>query len=138
MTSSSHHHHFSTLQAPPSPPCKLLVTYLSFISPVKVIEQTMARSGMDWRWLNCYHSTLYFPVDFGTSLLLASAAICIEIGVLQIGIRAMVIENKVKTLTITTFLLLAKKVLFMSSSNHPIIVPSDSDIEDAFSSTNVP
>ncbi|GJW08435.1 hypothetical protein Tco_1570858 [Tanacetum coccineum] len=25
----------------------------------------------------------------------------------------------------------------MSSSNHPIIVPSDSDIEDAFSSTNV-
>ncbi|GJZ17137.1 hypothetical protein Tco_0553260 [Tanacetum coccineum] len=26
----------------------------------------------------------------------------------------------------------------MSSSNHPIIVPSDSDIEDAFSSTNVP
>ncbi|GKE06934.1 hypothetical protein Tco_1398952 [Tanacetum coccineum] len=32
-------------------------------------------------------------------------------GVLQIGISAMVIENKVKTLTITTFLLLAKKVL---------------------------
>ncbi|GKB29548.1 hypothetical protein Tco_0868949 [Tanacetum coccineum] len=26
----------------------------------------------------------------------------------------------------------------MSSSNHPIIVPSDSDIEDAFSFTNVP
>ncbi|GKA25050.1 hypothetical protein Tco_0711083 [Tanacetum coccineum] len=26
----------------------------------------------------------------------------------------------------------------MSSSNHPIIVPSDSDIEDAFSSINVP
>nr|GEW62556.1 hypothetical protein [Tanacetum cinerariifolium] len=26
----------------------------------------------------------------------------------------------------------------MSSSNHPIIVPSDFDIEDAFSSTNVP
>ncbi|GJS76147.1 hypothetical protein Tco_0726028 [Tanacetum coccineum] len=26
----------------------------------------------------------------------------------------------------------------MSSSNHPIIVPSDSDIKDAFSSTNVP
>ncbi|GJT20330.1 hypothetical protein Tco_0890267 [Tanacetum coccineum] len=58
------------------------------------------------------------------------------------GISAMVIENKVKTLTITTFLLLAKKVLccytVMSSSNHPVIVPSDSDIEDAFSSTNVP
>ncbi|GJT44458.1 hypothetical protein Tco_0953173 [Tanacetum coccineum] len=56
-------------------------------------------------------------------------------GVLQIGISAMVIENKVKTLTITTFLLLAKKALratafpVMSSSNHPIIVPSDSDIE---------
>ncbi|GJS29271.1 hypothetical protein Tco_0489891 [Tanacetum coccineum] len=32
-------------------------------------------------------------------------------GVLQIGISAMVIENKVKTLTITTFLLLAKKAL---------------------------
>ncbi|GKD15288.1 hypothetical protein Tco_1199695 [Tanacetum coccineum] len=27
--------------------------------------------------------------------------------------------------------------MVMSSSNHPIIVPSDSDIEDAFSSTNV-
>nr|GEV49527.1 hypothetical protein [Tanacetum cinerariifolium] len=26
----------------------------------------------------------------------------------------------------------------MSSSNHPIIVPSDFDIKDAFSSTNVP
>nr|GEV63969.1 ubiquitin carboxyl-terminal hydrolase 7 [Tanacetum cinerariifolium] len=26
----------------------------------------------------------------------------------------------------------------MSSSNHPIIIPSDSDIEDAFSSTNIP
>ncbi|GJX36847.1 reverse transcriptase domain-containing protein [Tanacetum coccineum] len=53
-----------------------------------------------------------------------------------IGISSMVIENKVKTLTITTFLLLAKKVLLMSSSNHPIIVPSNFDIEDAFSSIN--
>ncbi|GKC17454.1 hypothetical protein Tco_1014236 [Tanacetum coccineum] len=57
---------------------------------------------------------------------------------LRLVSRAMVIENKVKTLTITTFLLLAMKVLFMSSSNHPIIVPSDSDIEDALYSINVP
>nr|GEV58602.1 hypothetical protein [Tanacetum cinerariifolium] len=47
---------------------------------------------------------------------LASAAIFLKMGVLQIGISAMAIENK--------------------SSNHPIIVPSDFDIEDAFSSTN--
>ncbi|GJZ45098.1 hypothetical protein Tco_0592694 [Tanacetum coccineum] len=57
----------------------------------------------------------------------------------------MVIENKVKTLTITTFLLLAKKFSvplhfpnIWSSSNRPIIVPPNFDIEDAFSSTNVP
>nr|GEX59652.1 hypothetical protein [Tanacetum cinerariifolium] len=58
-------------------------------------------------------------------------------GVLQIGISAMVIENKVKTLTITTFLFPAINVLHataspeytMSSPNHPT-----SDIEDAFSS----
>nr|GEX29368.1 hypothetical protein [Tanacetum cinerariifolium] len=51
--------------------------------------------------------------------------------------KAMVIENKVKTLTITTFLFLAKKVLrattspeqVMSSPNH-----HTSNIEDAFSS----
>ncbi|GJT68178.1 reverse transcriptase domain-containing protein [Tanacetum coccineum] len=64
----------------------------------------------------------------------------------------MVIENKVKTLTITTFLLLAKKVLrativsrivcvrnfhVISSSTHPITIPSDYEVEDAFSSTNV-
>ncbi|GJT05036.1 reverse transcriptase domain-containing protein [Tanacetum coccineum] len=58
----------------------------------------------------------------------------------KIGISAMVIENKVKTLTITTFLFLAIKVLratafpeqTMSSPNH-----STSDIEDAFSSMNI-
>ncbi|GJZ78890.1 hypothetical protein Tco_0643727 [Tanacetum coccineum] len=85
---------------------------------VKVIEQTMT----EWHGLKM-------------AKLLASAAIFIKMGVLQIGISAMVIENQVKTLTITTFLLLAKKALratafpVMSSSNHPIIVPSDSDIE---------
>ncbi|GKA26719.1 hypothetical protein Tco_0712828 [Tanacetum coccineum] len=44
-------------------------------------------------------------------------------GVLQIGISAMVIENKVVTV--------------MSSSPHSTIVPSDSDTEDAFSSMNI-
>ncbi|GKF27112.1 hypothetical protein Tco_0083006, partial [Tanacetum coccineum] len=55
--------------------------------------------------------------------LLASAAICIKMGVVQIGISAMVIENK-----------------YVKIHNYytTIIVPSDSDIEDAFSSTNVP
>ncbi|GJY48242.1 hypothetical protein Tco_0438198 [Tanacetum coccineum] len=60
--------------------------------------------------------------------------------VLQIGISAMVIENKVKTLTITTFHFSAIKVLrattfrnkTMSSPNR-----STSDIEDAFSSMNI-
>nr|GEZ57726.1 reverse transcriptase domain-containing protein [Tanacetum cinerariifolium] len=66
---------------------------------------------------------------------LAFAAIFVKMGVLQIG-RAMVIENEVKTLTITTFLFPAIGVLrattfpkqTMSSLNHPT-----SDIEDAFS-----
>nr|GEY64619.1 hypothetical protein [Tanacetum cinerariifolium] len=50
---------------------------------------------------------------------LASAAIFVKIGVLQIGIRAMVIENKV-----------------MYSSPHTILILSDSNVEDAFSSTH--
>ncbi|GKA13585.1 hypothetical protein Tco_0693231 [Tanacetum coccineum] len=54
---------------------------------------------------------------------LASAAIFVKMGVLQIGISAMVIENKVVTV--------------MSSSPHSTIVPSDSDTEDAFSSMNI-
>ncbi|GKA72316.1 hypothetical protein Tco_0778532, partial [Tanacetum coccineum] len=60
--------------------------------------------------------------------------------------NAMVIENMVKTLTITTFLLLAKKVLratavsrivFMSSSTHHITIPSDYELEVAFSSIHI-
>ncbi|GJW55457.1 hypothetical protein Tco_0099542 [Tanacetum coccineum] len=61
----------------------------------QVTEHLMARSGIDLKMVK----------------LLVSAAIFIKLEVLQIGISAMVIENKVKTLTITTFLLLAKKVL---------------------------
>ncbi|GJT08556.1 hypothetical protein Tco_0843018 [Tanacetum coccineum] len=59
---------------------------------------------------------------------LASAAIFVKMGVLQIGIsamvienkigiRAMVIENKVRTLTITTFLFPSKKVLRVATSS---------------------
>nr|GEU95122.1 hypothetical protein [Tanacetum cinerariifolium] len=55
--------------------------------------------------------------------------------VLQIGTRAMVIENKVKTLTITTFLFLAIEALFMSSPTHS--TPSDVDEEYAFPSANI-
>nr|GEW37511.1 (+)-neomenthol dehydrogenase-like [Tanacetum cinerariifolium] len=62
---------------------------------------------------------------------LASAAIFVKMGVLQIGISTMVIENKVKTLTITTFLFPAIGVLLISSPNHPTF-----DIEDAFSSNS--
>ncbi|GKD90641.1 reverse transcriptase domain-containing protein [Tanacetum coccineum] len=65
-------------------------------------------------------------------------------GVLQIGISAMVIENKVKTLTITTFLFQPSKSsvplhsgTIMSSSPHSTVVPSDSDNENTFSSTNI-
>ncbi|GJZ65800.1 hypothetical protein Tco_0622496 [Tanacetum coccineum] len=43
----------------------------------------------------------------------------------------MVIENKVKTLTITT-------ILSSPDYIYPIIVPSDSNVEDAFSSTHSP
>ncbi|GJZ21051.1 reverse transcriptase domain-containing protein [Tanacetum coccineum] len=55
-------------------------------------------------------TSLQINVQVIKSSRLASAAIFIKMGVLQIGISAMVIENKAKTLTITTFLLLAKKV----------------------------
>ncbi|GJS20619.1 hypothetical protein Tco_0449251 [Tanacetum coccineum] len=60
--------------------------------------------------------------------------------------RANVIENKVETLTITTFLFPSKKVLraaissgmvFMSSSPRSTITSSEFDIENAFSSMNV-
>ncbi|GJT67352.1 reverse transcriptase domain-containing protein [Tanacetum coccineum] len=54
---------------------------------------------------------------------LASAAIFVKMGLLQIGIIAMVIENKVVTV--------------MSSFPHSTIVPFDYDIEDAFSSMNI-
>ncbi|GKD32927.1 hypothetical protein Tco_1248436, partial [Tanacetum coccineum] len=62
-----------------------------------------------------------------------------------IGISAMVIENKVKTLTITTFIFPSKKVLCAATSSgmsclssHPIIILSDSDIKNTFSSTHSP
>ncbi|GKF22878.1 hypothetical protein Tco_0075200, partial [Tanacetum coccineum] len=72
---------------------------------------------------------------------LASAAICKNGGVTDLVSRANVIENKVKTLTITIFLFPSKKVLraaispgmvinrTMSSPNRPI-----SNFEDVFSS----
>ncbi|GKB38344.1 hypothetical protein Tco_0883286 [Tanacetum coccineum] len=83
---------------------------------LRVIEQVAVRSGMDSK----VAELLSFKHD--------------------IGISAMVIENKVKTLTITTFHFSAIKVLrattfrnkTMSSPNH-----STSDIEDAFSSMNI-
>ncbi|GJR37103.1 hypothetical protein Tco_1212787 [Tanacetum coccineum] len=62
---------------------------------------------------------------------------------LQIGISAMVIENKVKTLTITTFIVQPSKssVPLQSGSvvNRTMSSPnrSTSDIEDAFSSMNI-
>nr|GFB05916.1 hypothetical protein [Tanacetum cinerariifolium] len=55
---------------------------------------------------------------------LASAAIFVKIGVLQIGINAMVIENKVKTLTITNFLFPSKKVLRATTSPEQMILKS--------------
>ncbi|GJU69497.1 hypothetical protein Tco_1255756 [Tanacetum coccineum] len=61
-----------------------------------------------------------------------------------IGISAMVIENKVKTLTITTFLFQPSKSsvplhsgTIMSSSPHSTFVPSDSDNENTSSSMNI-
>nr|GEX76848.1 hypothetical protein [Tanacetum cinerariifolium] len=78
-------------------------------------------------------------------LRLASAAIFTKMGVLQIGTRAMVIDNKVETLTITTFSFSQESPpcryisvplhfpeLTMSSPDHSI-----SNNEDAFSS-NIP
>ncbi|GKC00511.1 hypothetical protein Tco_0986647 [Tanacetum coccineum] len=68
-------------------------------------------------------------------------------GVLQIGISAMVIENKVKTLTITTFLFQpskssvplhsgTKRCLLPTTYSHvlrplTLLIPSNSDINDA-------
>ncbi|GKB51903.1 hypothetical protein Tco_0902656 [Tanacetum coccineum] len=70
-------------------------------------------------------------------LLLASAAICKNGGVTDLVSRANVIENKVKTLTITTFLFPSKKVLRAAISpgmNDVFPRPSYSNLEDAFSS----
>ncbi|GJW79836.1 hypothetical protein Tco_0143811, partial [Tanacetum coccineum] len=75
------------------------------------------------------------------ALRLASAAICKNGGVTDLVSRAYVIENKVETLTITTFLFPSKKVLraaissgmvFMSSSPRSTITSSE-----CFSSMNV-
>ncbi|GJW15324.1 hypothetical protein Tco_0019457 [Tanacetum coccineum] len=73
--------------------------------------------------------------DFPVLLRLSSAAIFVKIRVLQIRIRAIVIENKVKTLTITTF-------LFPSKKSPPHVFPtypttSDVDEECTFPFTNI-
>ncbi|GJU32472.1 zinc finger, CCHC-type containing protein [Tanacetum coccineum] len=108
----------------------------SVSTPMDTSEKLMPNNGQAVSQLK--YSNLTQPDSTSDELVIAEMA--------KFGISAMVIENKVKTLSITTFLLLAKKVFrvtafpeyYSSSSNHPIIVPSDSDIEDAFSSTNVP
>ncbi|GKA37034.1 putative reverse transcriptase domain-containing protein [Tanacetum coccineum] len=71
------------------------------------------------------------------TLLLASAAICKNGGVTDLVSRAYVIENKVETLTITTFLFPSKKVLLMSSSPRSTITSSEFDMENAFSTMNI-
>ncbi|GKA11946.1 hypothetical protein Tco_0691492, partial [Tanacetum coccineum] len=104
------------------------------------LELLMARSDEDMKM----EKPLSFKcciLDFETSLLLASAAICKNGGVTDLESRAYVIENKVKTLTITTFLFPSKKVLRAAispgmndvfprssgfSSNFPIYVPPPS------------
>ncbi|GKC59591.1 hypothetical protein Tco_1087189, partial [Tanacetum coccineum] len=93
-----------------------------------VIEQLMARSGMDIKMAKtCYHSHFSFKSFFMIMIVvsmkqyprLASAAICKNEGVTdwyqRHGYREQVI----------------------SSSPHSTIVPSDSDTEDAFSSMNI-
>ncbi|GKC37337.1 hypothetical protein Tco_1049721, partial [Tanacetum coccineum] len=62
---------------------------------------------------------------------LASAAICKYGGVTDLVSRAYVIENKVETLTITTFLFPSKKVLRAAISSGMF------DIENAFSTMNI-
>ncbi|GJV28377.1 reverse transcriptase domain-containing protein [Tanacetum coccineum] len=117
--------------------------YQQLLQDEEVLRETLeeqARAEKELRDMAVYYhfAISTFPVEI--VIRLASAAIFVKMGVLQIGISAMVIENKVKTLTITTFLFLAIKVLratafpeqTMSSPNH-----STSDIEDAFSSTNI-
>nr|GEX18471.1 DNA-directed DNA polymerase [Tanacetum cinerariifolium] len=93
---------------------------------IKLFDAGLSYPIFDSPWVNPVHCV---PKKGGMTVIenedneliptrLASAAIFTKMRVLQIGTRAMVIENK--------------------SSNHPMIVPSDFDIEDAFSSTNSP
>ncbi|GKC83962.1 reverse transcriptase domain-containing protein [Tanacetum coccineum] len=98
----------------------LFPPFLIIEAQTQVIEQVAARSGMD--------SKMAELLSFKHN----------------IGISAMVIENKVKTLTITTFLFQPSKSsvplhsgTIMSSSPHSTVVPSDSDNENTFSSTNI-
>ncbi|GJW49310.1 reverse transcriptase domain-containing protein [Tanacetum coccineum] len=77
-----------------------------------------------------------YCIDFG-NLSLASAAICKNRGVTNLVSRANIIENKVKTLTITTFLFPSKKVLRAAISpgmNNVFPDHPTSNLEDAFSS----
>ncbi|GJZ93615.1 hypothetical protein Tco_0665818, partial [Tanacetum coccineum] len=96
----------NTTRNDPFPP------FLIIEAQTQVIEQYTARSGMDSKMAKtCYHSHLIPQISFRCYI--------VKMGVLQIGISAMVIENKVVNRT-------------MSSPNH-----FTSDIEDAFSSMNI-
>ncbi|GJS10900.1 hypothetical protein Tco_0367696 [Tanacetum coccineum] len=95
--------------------------------------QYTARSDMDSKMAKtCYHSHLIPQISFRCYI--------VKMGVLQIGISAMVIENKVKTLTITTFLFQpSKSSVPLHSGTKRCTSPHRPhfDIEDAFSSMNI-
>ncbi|GJW94167.1 hypothetical protein Tco_0173839 [Tanacetum coccineum] len=99
-----------------------------------------ATYGMEWHGLeddlNLLSFTFYVSRLWDLPLL-ASAAILSKWGCYRVVSELTVIENKGKTLTITTFLLPS---IIMSTPEYiyPIIILSDSDVEDTFSSTHSP
>ncbi|GJX54068.1 hypothetical protein Tco_0282437 [Tanacetum coccineum] len=92
-------------------------------------QQEEVTNGTEWRGLEDGKTVII--------QILASAAICKNGGVTDLVSRAYVIENKVETLTITTFLFPSKKVLLMSSSPRSTITSSEFDMENAFSTMNI-
>ncbi|GJZ01075.1 hypothetical protein Tco_0519036, partial [Tanacetum coccineum] len=66
---------------------------------------------------------------------LASAAICKNGGVIDLVSRAIIIENKVKTLTITTFLFPSKKVLCAAISRGMLVADSVTSASEAQAAT---
>ncbi|GJU74372.1 hypothetical protein Tco_1265777 [Tanacetum coccineum] len=107
------------------------VTFISYTFAINFPITVQVTNGTEWRGHEDGKTVIIHT-------LLASAAICKNGGVTDLVSRANVIENKVKTLTITTFLFPSKKVLraAISPGMQDDVLPlhPTANLEDVFSS----